>query len=456
MQKIIVLLTVLSAVFTSYNSSAQVRAIDKVIGKVGDDIILYSEVQGQILEMIQNKLTIDDETECTLTENFLYNALLLHQADVDSIEVQQEQVDAELDSKLGYYRNLLEQYNQTFESAYGQSELEWREELEEVLIKRNKIDQMQSKITANVTITPREVREFFNSIPTDSIPKINAQVEYSQIVIKAKLSEESEQIEIERLKKFKRQIESGMETFDYLAKTYSHDEATGRKGGSFDCVSKGMFVPEFDAMALSLEPGQISEPFKTQFGWHIVKVEERRGKTYCGRHILRVPLVSDANIKIAKERLDSLAKAMRADPSIDICAMVDKFSEDEQTKYSCGKVLNQMTGSTMWDISQLERETALLVDGLDVGDISDPFIFQTQDRKTAFKIVTVTKRTRPHIANLQDDYELLMMAALNEKKQEVIDEWVKTRINTSHVWISPDFSKCVFKYNWKKETAKAE
>ena len=167
-------LSAISAVLILFSTASfsQLRSIDKIVGVVGDEIILYSDVQSQLLELIQNKVPVEDETECVLFENYLYNGLLLHQAKVDSIDPSIERIDAELDSKMDYYRRLLEQYGQTFKSAYGKSELEWREEIREVMMKRDRIDQMQSQITLNVTITPREVKEYFNKIPKDSLPRI--------------------------------------------------------------------------------------------------------------------------------------------------------------------------------------------------------------------------------------------------------------------------------------------
>ncbi len=422
---------------------------------VGNDIILYSDVQEQMIEFVQNSIEIKPETECIVTENFLFKTLLLHQAEIDSIVPDEGQLEAEIQGKMEYYKGLLAQYGQTFESAYGKSELEWKEDIREALIKRNKIDQMQASITSNVTITPREVKQYFENIPQDSIPKINAQVEYAQIVVQPEVAKEAEEYEVERLKRWKKQAETGQEKFGDLAYQWSQDEGSRVKNGSFDCVSKGMFVPEFDAMALSLEPGTISEPFKSPFGWHIVLVEERRGKTYCGKHILRIPLISQANIEDAKQRLDSLKSILKEGDKVDFCKAVEIVSDDEQTKFGCGKVINPMTGSTMWDVSQLDRETAVILDQMEVGDISDPFLFEERDRKL-FKIITISKRVPPHYANLEQDYELIMTAALNEKKSKVMDEWVEKKINASHVRIDPEYIGCDFKYNWQKTTAQSK
>ncbi len=433
-------------------SYGQVKSVNKIIGLIGNDIILYSDVQEQLIEFRQNSIDITPETECIVTENFLFKTLLLHQAEVDSIIPDEGQLEAEIQGKMEYYKGLLAQYGQTFETAYGKSELEWKEDIREALIKRNKIDQMQAKITATVTITPREVKAYFESIPLDSIPKINAQVEYAQIVVKPEVNPEAEAYEVERLKRWKKQVESGQEKFGDLAYQWSQDEGTRINKGSFDCVTKGMFVPEFDAMALSLTPGEISEPFKSPFGWHIIQVEERRGKTYCGKHILRVPLVSQGNLDDAKAELDSLKSALVNGDEMAFNLAALKSSDDEQTKFSGGKAINPMTGSTLWDVSQLDRETAVILDQMEVGDISDPFLYKERDRDF-FKIIAVTKRVPPHFANLEQDYEMIMTAALNEKKSKIMDEWVENKIAGSYVRIDPEYIGCDFKYNWQKTTA---
>lgn len=426
---------------------AQPRVIDKVIGVVGNDIILYSDVQGQILELMQNKVDILDETECILTENFLYNALLLHQAKVDSIEVNQDAIDAELDSKLQYYKQLLEQYNQTFQSAYGKSELEWREEIRDVLERRNSIEQMQAKITENVTMTPREVKAFFNTIPEDSLPRINSQVEYGQIVIKPEVSKEAEQIEIDKLNKWRQQIMDKKITFADIATLYSEDPGSAEAGGYFDCVSKGMFVPQFDAMALSLEEGEISKPFKTDYGWHIIHLEKRRGKSYCGSHILRIPKMSSDNLEQTRVDLEKITDSLR-NGTLDFCKASKMYSDDEQTKYGCGRATNPRDGSVMWDVSSLDRQIGITLDQMEVGDVSSPSLYAVSDKNQAYRVFKLMKRTPPHIANLRDDYELLMNAALNDKRQKLIDSWVETKIKDSYIWISPEYHNCEYKYNW--------
>ena len=372
----------------------QIKTIDKVVGVIGEEVILYSEVQGQILELIQNKIDIKPETECILFENFLYNALLLHQAKVDSLDPNIEQIDNELNSKMDYYRNLLKQYGQTFESAYNKSELEWREEIREMMIKRNRIEQMQAKITEGVTITPREVRAYFENIPKDSLPRINSSVEYGEIIIYPELSETVEQKEIDRLNKWREQIVSGQEDFDFIAELYSHDESSAKNGGSFDCVSKGMFVPEFDAVALSLKPGEISKPFKTQFGWHIVMVEDRRGSTYCGKHILRIPRITPEKLKEARDSVKTIIDKINTG-AFDFCGAAKAFSQDENSKFMCGKVVNQRNASTVWDVGDLSADVGAILDRLEPGEMSAPFVYETNIGRQAYKFVILFNRTKP-------------------------------------------------------------
>ena len=274
---------------------------------------------------------------------------------------------------------------------------------------------------------------------------------YAEIVVYPEVSKAAENRTIKRLNKWRSDILQGIDEFDFYARTYSDDEGTASKGGSFDCVTKGMFVPEFDAVALSLEIGEISKPFKTQFGWHIVKVEDRRGSTYCGRHILIVPKVSSENMEKAKVKIDSIVKVVRAG-DMTFCEAAKSFSKNEETKNNCGIVTNPQNGSELWDVSTLDREVAGLVESLNKNEVTNPFVFKTRDGKKAFKVITVFRRTDPHVANLNDDYELIQGVALNEKKQKEIDKWIASKINTSYVWIAPDYVGCNYTHNWLTTT----
>jgi peptidyl-prolyl cis-trans isomerase SurA len=422
------------------------ETIDKVVAVIGEETVLLSDIQGQMLELLQSNIQLTRDNECTLVENTLFQKLLVHQAEVDSVVVPDEQVEAQLSDRFAYYRNLLAQYNQTFESAYGKSESEWREEIRVLIKEKMMSDQMQATITQTVTITPREVEEFYNSIPEDSLWRINQQVEYAIIRVKPGVSALNNEVAVLRLTNARNEIingESKWRDVCYL----TDDPGTAKNACDFGCVERGMFVKEFDKMAATIEVGDVSEPFRTEYGWHIMTVTERKGTGYCGKHILIVPEITSEDKGRARDRLDSIRTAI-LDKSITFSQAASEFSQDENTATNGGVVMNFQTGSSMWDVADLDRSIAILINQMEVGQISAPTLVADERGNEFYQIVFLKKRTAPHVANLKDDYQFLYQMALNKKKSETITKWVQERIRKSYIWLSPDYQECEMTYNW--------
>lgn len=437
----------LSLIISPFLSSGQGgETIDKVVAVIGEETVLLSDIQGQMLELLQSNISLTKDNECTLVENMLFNKLLVHQAEVDSIEVSDEQVEAQLSDRFAYYRNLLAQYNQTFESAYGKSEAEWREEVRVLIKEKMMSEQMQASITQNVTITPREVKEFYNAIPKDSLWRINQQVEYAIIRLKPTVSTLNNEVAVLRLTNARNELISGESTWKDLC-YLTDDPGTARSDCDFGCVERGMFVKEFDKMAATIEVGDVSEPFKTDYGWHIMTVTERKGTGYCGKHILIIPEITSEDKGLTRDRLDSIRRAV-LDKSITFAQAATDFSKDEATATSGGVVMNYQTGSSMWDVADLDRNIAILINQMEVGAISAPTLIADERGNEFYQIVLLKKRTAPHVANLKDDYQFLYQMALNKKKSETITRWVEQRISKSYIWLSPDYHDCEMTYKW--------
>ena len=440
---------ILVAIMLVSVASAQTKVVDKIIALVGNEPIKLSDVQQQKFQYIENKIELGPNGDCIILEDLMFQTLLIHQAQIDSVEVSDDMVEAEMNQRFTYYKNLLEQYGKTFEEVYGKSEVEWKDELTDVVKRRLQSEAMERDITANVSVRPQDVRDYFNDIPKDSIPYINSSIEVAQIVIEPSVSvAEQEAVKLE-LMEIRQDIIDGKHSFDYWAVLKSQDPGSSTKGGYFDCVPKGTFVPEFDAMAFSMKEGEISQPFKTQFGWHILKLEERRGNTYCGRHILMFPKVSMNALEVTLKTLDSLKTEIEKG-TIDFEKAASMFSTDEDTKYNGGKVANPQTGSTTWEVGDMDRTLFMLVDKMEPGQVSKPTRTQTRTGKDAYRIVTVLKRTIPHEANLKDDYQLIQNAALSKKKGEVLEKWTQVKINEGYVRIDEEYHNCDFRYNWLK------
>ncbi len=437
----------ISLVILPFLGSAQDgETIDKVVAVIGEETVLLSDIQGQMLELLQSNIQLTRDNECTLVENTLFQKLLVHQAEVDSVVVPDEQVEAQLSDRFAYYRNLLAQYNQTFESAYGKSESEWREEIRVLIKEKMMSEQMQATITQTVTITPREVEEFYNSIPEDSLWRINQQVEYAIIRVKPTVSALNNEVAVLRLTNARNEIINGESTWRDVC-YLTDDPGTAKNACDFGCVERGMFVKEFDKMAATIEVGDVSEPFKTDYGWHIMTVTERKGTGYCGKHILIVPEITSEDKGRARDRLDSIRTAI-LDKSITFSQAATEFSEDENTATNGGVVMNFQTGSSMWDVADLDRSIAILINQMEVGQMSAPTLVADERGNEFYQIVYLKKRTSPHVANLKDDYQFLYQMALNKKKSETITKWVQERIRKSYIWLSPDYQECEMTYNW--------
>ncbi|MEO1623847.1 MAG: peptidylprolyl isomerase, partial [Bacteroidota bacterium] len=298
-------LSLLCALFASQAQAQDRQIIDKVVGKVGSELILLSEIEDQFDLLRQQRGTLEPEFRCNVLENLLAQNLLLNQARLDSIVIANEEIDAQLDARferiLAYMNNDVKQ----FEAYYGQTVNEVREQFREDLRSKLMVDRMRANILQGINVTPSEVKTFFKSIPTDSLPYFNSEVEVGEIVYKPKVNEEQKNIAIKQLEDIQQRIKEG-EPFEELAKKYSMDPGSGRVGGDLGWQKRGTFVPEFEAAAYNLEKGQYSEIIETEFGYHLLQLIERRGNTIRVRHILIKPEITDADLKKAQNVLDSI------------------------------------------------------------------------------------------------------------------------------------------------------
>jgi peptidyl-prolyl cis-trans isomerase SurA len=425
----------------------QKKVIDEVIAVVGNEIILHSDIETQKLQAKQQGIALNKKTECLIVEQILLEKLLLNQAKVDSIPVNEQQVQSELERRIRYFVSQIGS-EEKLEEYYRKSILEIKDEFHDLIEDQIRIQGMQAKINEDVNITPGEVQTFFNSIPKDSLPYINAKIEMAQIVIKPEISQEEKDATRNRLLDFKKQIEGG-KSFASLAVLYSQDPGSATKGGDLGFVSRGMMVSEFDAVAARLQEGALSEVFETQFGFHLMELKERRGEQYNSRHILLKAKITANDMVKAENKLDSISKLIAAD-SLTFEMAASKFSDDETTKNNGGKLVNQGDGSTEFDMKGVDAQLALTVDKLEIGQISDPVSMQGPDGNQAFRIVKLINRTEPHVANLKDDYLLIKNVATNKLQQESMNEWTSLTIGSTFIKLDDSFKDCTFQQKWFK------
>lgn len=441
----------LLVIFTSINSlfaQSDLIPIDRIAAQVGDYIILSSEVENQLLQLKDSGEEIKEGLSCQILESIMFQKLLLHQAKLDSIEIPEAQVESELEGRL---RSIEQQIGsrQKLEEFYGKSTFEIKNEFRDVIKDKLLSEEVESSITRDVTVTPKEVKTFFNTIPKDSIPLINMQLSFQQIVNYPEITKEDKEIAFNKLSEIKENIKKG-KSFETQARIHSMDPGSAPLGGKIT-ATRGMMVPQFEATLFSLNKGEISDIFETTYGYHIVQLIDRKGDDYECRHILIIPEVNHNSLIKSSNLIDSCFAQLNAG-KITWEEAVLKYSNDELTKQNKGIITNPITGEQTWDmehLNQVDQQIFVLTDAMEKGDMSTPNLYtDIYERKQGIRIVRLMDRTEPHLANLKDDYSLIKQAAENDKKQKTINKWVKNKISKSYVKIDPKYQDCIFKNNW--------
>lgn len=425
----------------------QGQLIDRIIASVGNRIVLYSDLMSRVEQMRDNG-PVTDALTCTALEDLLYERLLLEQARIDSVTVEEAQVSANLDQRIRYFAQQMGGIEQ-MEKYYGKSQNEIKADFHDDVQDQMLAQQMQQKITGDVRTTPKEVEAFYATIPKDSLPFINAGVEFARIVRYAKPTDEEDRRVKKRLEEFRDNIVKGTKDFCTLAVLYSEDPGSASKCGELGMVPQGVMVPEFDAVALSLKDGEISQVFKSQYGYHIMQMIDRKGERYNARHILLKPKVSTEDLRTAKNYLDSVAVMIR-DGKIDFSRAATEMNDDEDTKGSNGLVIEPNSNTPRWSIKDLDQRSFVVLDKLVVGQISEPQAFEEDGGKQGYRLLRLTKRTEPHVMDLVEDYPLVQKAAEGKSTQRIMNEWMAEKLSGMYVSIIPDYAGCHFEHQWVK------
>ncbi|MCX6235900.1 MAG: peptidylprolyl isomerase [Bacteroidetes bacterium] len=445
MKKIIRIWSVI-ALFIIPPAAAQIKLIDEIVAVVGNNVILYSDIETQILQYrMQGKITPGSATRCQILESLLYQKLLLNQAELDSIEVTDSRVETSMDARLRYY---ITQFGskEKLEEFYQKSVIEIKEELRELVREQMKIEEIQNKITADIQVSPADVKNFYNSIPKDSLPLINTEYQIGQIVKNPPISLEELTISYDRIKALRDRIING-EKFSTLAILYSEDPGSASKGGELGTFTRGTMYPEFEGAAFNLkESGDVSEIIKTEAGYHIIQLIERNGDYINVRHILIQPKVSPDNMEKAKMTLDSV-HALIVNKTMTFEEAALKFSDDPG-KVNGGLIINSQTNNTSFQADQLDPGLFFVIDNLEVNNVSEAVKFVTEGGKEAYRILYLNNRTEPHRLNMKDDYNTIQSMALDDERNQVIQDWVREKINDSYVKINDRYKNCVFQNKW--------
>lgn len=445
MKKISLLIISILTLTASY--AQKDKLIDGTIGTIGSKLILHSEVEAQLLQAEQEGFDLGENARCLVYEEIMFQSLLMYQADVDSIIVSPEQVNGELSNRIRYFENQIGG-RKKLEEYYGKSIEEIKVEFYKTIEDRMKAERMRGKITATINITPSDVKKYYNGLNRDSIPLVGSKVEVAHITKSPKVSDAVKLETKKKLEGWRKEIISGERTFSTTAVLYSNDPGSRGNGGEFEWVTRGTFVPEFDRIAFKIKEGEVSQVFETDYGFHILELYERRGDQYRGRHILLIPKISDSEIAKSKVFLDSV-KTLIDRGIYTFKEAAKKFSDDKETRYNGGLIYNQQSASSMFEMNQLDKQIFLIIDDLKQGQYSNSILSESKDGKF-YQMVKLKTITKPHKANLKEDYQFILQNATNAAKSDAIKNWVKNKSKSTYIKIHPDYAGCEFVRDWIK------
>jgi peptidyl-prolyl cis-trans isomerase SurA len=419
------------------------QVVDKIVAKVDNNILLESEVQKSYLEAIsQAQQGIEAPTRCSVFESLLINKLMVAKAEVDSVIVTDAEVLLEANNRFAMVMQQFGGDEAMLAEMYGKTADQLKAELEEVMREQLIVRKMRKTITDGITVSPAEVRAFFGNIPADSLPLFTSEATVGQIVRKPETNPKVREDIIAQLLQFKEAISSGKSTFAELAKAYSEDPGSGAQGGDLGFFRRGELAPEYEATALGLRQGEISDPVETQFGFHMIQLLEIKGSTFNTRHILRIPKASEEDIVKAERYLDSLKKEILAD-KIDFAKAAKEYSQDRTTSDAGGFFTDPATTSNRLSLRTLEDPVLYFtIDTMKIGDITPPIRFEDPREGTKVRILFYKARYPAHKANLEDDYEKLKAATLRRKEDEVLSKWFVTAKEDIFIDIDPSYDRC--------------
>ena len=431
--------------FSTLVSTSQI--IDKIVAVVGDEVVLMSDIETQYLQYLASGNTEVDAVRCQIVEDVLYQKLLVHQAKVDSTDVGEEEVNKELERRIGSFVSQLGS-EQALEDYYGKSILEIKTEFYDIIYNQLLSQRMQSSITSNVKITPAEVNLFYTEMSDMAqLPTMPTTIQISQIVKIPEISSDEKSRIRKKLISFRDRVNNG-EDFKVLATLYSDDTESAKNGGELGFVNRGDLVPEFESAAFALKGNELSEVIKTKFGYHIIQLIERRGEMVNVRHILMTPKVSSASLLEAKNQLKKVEELMNTDALTFEDAA--KNHSDDISKNNGGLLINPQSGSSLFTIDQLPLDIRYAAERLKEGEVSSISQYVMQDGKKAYRIIKITKKTKEHTANLVDDFTQINDAALNSKKQLEINNWVNSKIKITYIRLESELGECDVLKKWKK------
>ena len=425
--------------------------IDGVSAVVGDYVILESDVDKAYIELESQGVSTAEVSRCNLLGKLMEDKLYAHHAEQDSIEVSNDDINNYVEQTIDYFVGQFGDIEKVLKFYKKKDEQSFRADLFEVNRIQQLSQRMQSKIVEDVEVTPDEVKVFFNSIPKEDLPIFGSELEVAQIVIKPKVSQEEEKRIVEQLETMRNDVLENGSSFSSKAILYSQDPGSRSRGGRYTLDRKRpQMVKEFREQAYRLQEGEISQPFKTDFGWHIVMVDKIRGRMLDVRHVLLVPTVSNVALGEAQNQLKLIKKRID-DGEISFADAAREFSDDQITRANGGVLINPATGDTRFELTKLDPQLYSQILKLEDNEISIPLLEEDRSGNKTYKIVMVTNRFNEHIADYAQDYVRIKDLALKEKQLKVIEEWMTEKISDTYISVNRDNQSCDFANNWLKK-----
>ena len=432
------LIIIFSYSFKGISQESKGVVVDEIIGRVDDYIVLRSELESTYLDILSRGERISGNTKCGVLKDLITNKLLVAKAEIDSILVEDNQVDQELNSRMALIINQVGSEDE-IEKYYNKTIAEFKKELFDDIKEQLIVTKMRREILADIAVSPEEVKDFYESVPRDSLPYFSTQVKVSQIVKVPEVGKVQKDKVRGELLEIRDKIING-ESFEILATLYSQDPGSAQNGGNLGFVGRGMFQPEFEAAVFKLKEGEVSMPIETEFGFHLIQLIEKRGNLFNSRHILLQPDFSDSDINRTKDFLDSL-KGLAYSDSVTFEELAREYSDDKFTS-SFGGYFTDAMGSENVLVEELDPVIFFTIDTMDVGQISIPFESRTDDGKIAYKLIFFKEKIPPHLGNLEEDYQRFRNFTLNRKQVVELDEWFEKARKEVFINIDPEYNSC--------------
>jgi peptidyl-prolyl cis-trans isomerase SurA len=452
MKKIFILLQLSMATF---GATAQKAIADRIAANVGDEYVLLSDVEEAFASAKDQKTELPAQYRCMVLDNIMMQKLLTNQARLDSIPLKDEEVETQLNARIEQILRYMNGNLQQFVEYYGITPDEMKNTMREDMRGQMLAERMRGKVLSDVTVTPSEVKRFFAKIPKDSLPYFNQEVEVAEIVFKPKPNAVEKASTFKRMQEIRQKIVDGTAKFEDLAKKHSADPGSGREGGDLGFAKRGTYVPEFEAAAYKLEEKEISPVTETEFGYHIIQMLERRGNNIHVRHILLKPEITYDDMKLARKTLDSVRLRVMSD-SMRFSEAVKRFGDKgTQSYHNDGRLTNHTSGTTNFETRELDPAIYFAIDTMKtIGGITEPIEFTMVQGEKAFRVVKLLSRTSPHKANLEQDYNKIQLATVEQKKNEYLIKWISDKINSTYVTFDKTYQHCPNLSKWQAKKAR--